>query len=365
MCLRNAQYMPKKEIGMTLELSKVSFASDYMEGAHPAVLQRLFETNLEKTAGYGCDEYSESARSKIRKACAAPDADVFFLVGGTQTNATVIDALLRPYQGVIAARTGHISVHEAGAVESGGHKVLVLEPEDPTDGKLSAAQVAAFIDGFWQDENHDHMVMPGMVYISQPTEYGTLYSLEELTALSRVCRKAGIPLYIDGARLAYALACRSNDVTLPDIARLCDAFYIGGTKCGALFGEAVVFPKHDTVPHFFTIVKQHGALVAKGRITGLQFDTLFTDGLYDEIGRSAISAADRIRAALDEKGYRQAFPAPTNQIFLLLEKEKAAELQEKIEFSFWENCGEGQVVLRICTSWATTPEEVEQLIGML
>ena len=191
---------------MTLELSKVSFASDYMEGAHPVILQRLFETNLEKTAGYGCDEYSESARSKIRKACAAPAADIFFLVGGTQTNATVIDAMLRPYQGVIAARTGHISVHEAGAVESGGHKVLELEPENPVDGKLSAAQVAACLDGFWQDENHDHMVMPGMVYISQPTEYGTLYSLEELTALSRVCRKAGIPLYMDGARLAYALA---------------------------------------------------------------------------------------------------------------------------------------------------------------
>lgn len=350
---------------------KLLFASDYMEGAHPAILKRLLETNLEKSAGYGFDEYSESAREKIRAACNAPEADIFFLVGGTQTNATVIDAMLRPYQGVIAARTGHISVHEAGAIEAGGHKVLELEPDvksvtkQPAAGKLTAEQVQSCIDVYWQDENHEHMVMPGMVYISQPTEFGTLYSLEELTALSQVCRKAGIPLYMDGARLAYALACDANDVTLPDIAALCDAFYIGGTKCGALFGEAVVFPKHNTVPHFFTIVKQHGALLAKGRIAGLQFDTLFTDGLYEEAGRNAISAADRIRAALTEKGYRQAFHAPTNQVFLLLSKERAAELSSKIEMSFWENRGNDFVVMRICTSWATQQEDVERLIKML
>ena len=341
---------------------KLSFASDYMEGAHPAILKRLLETNLEKTAGYGCDEYSESARARIREACQAPEADIFFLVGGTQTNATVIDAMLHPYQGVIAACTGHISTHEAGAIETGGHKVLELEPQD---GKITAEQIAACVNGYWQDDNHEHMVMTGMVYISQPTEFGTLYSLAELTAISKVCRGAGIPLYVDGARLAYALASGANDVTLPDLAALCDAFYIGGTKCGALFGEAVVFPRHNTVPHFFTIVKQHGALVAKGRITGLQFDVLFTDGLYDAIGRSAIDAADRIRAALDEKGYQQAIQAPTNQIFLLLGKDKAAELSSKIEMSFWENRDEDHTVMRICTSWATRQEDVDRLIGML
>ena len=341
---------------------KLFFASDYMEGAHPAILQRLLATNLEKTAGYGFDPYSGSAREKIRKACEAPEAEIYFLVGGTQTNATVIDAMLAQYQGVIAARTGHISTHEAGAIEAGGHKVLELEGQD---GKLSAAQVAVCIDTYRSDENHDHMVMPGIVYLSQPTEYGTLYSLKELTAISRVCRKAGIPLYVDGARLAYALACSSNDVFLPDLARLCDAFYIGGTKCGALFGEAVVFPKRGTVPHFFTIIKQHGALVAKGRITGLQFDTLFTDGLYEAAGRNAIEAADRIRAALDAKGYRQAFASPTNQIFLLLEREKAAKLSELIEMSFWENIGEAYTVMRIATSWATQAEDVDRLIDLL
>ena len=333
-----------------------------MEGAHPEILRRLAVTNTCKSAGYGLDTYSESAREKIRAACRAPEADVFFLTGGTQTNAVMIDALLRSYQGVIAAETGHISVHEAGAIEFGGHKVFTLEH---TDGKISAESIQACIDGYRLDGNHEHMVMPGMVYISQPTEFGTLYSLAELTAISKVCRGAGIPLYVDGARLAYALASGANDVTLPDLAALCDAFYIGGTKCGTLFGEAVVFPRHNTVPHFFTIVKQHGALVAKGRITGLQFDVLFTDGLYDAIGRSAIDAADRIRAALDEKGYQQAIQAPTNQIFLLLGKDKAAELSSKIEMSFWENRDEDHTVMRICTSWATRQEDVDRLIGML
>ncbi|MBQ4480519.1 MAG: aminotransferase class V-fold PLP-dependent enzyme, partial [Victivallales bacterium] len=246
---------------------KLNFASDYMEGAHPRILQRLVETNFEKTAGYGFDTYSEAAREKIRKACEAPEAEIFFLVGGTQTNATVIDALLRSYQGVIAAETGHISTHESGAIEHSGHKVLALPGKD---GKLSAKTVRACLDTYKLDENRDHTVMPGMVYISQPTEYGTLYSLAELEALSGVCREAGIPLYLDGARLASALACQENDAELPDLARLCDAFYIGGTNCGALFGEAVVFPKKNTVPHFFTIVKQHGALLAKGRIAGIQ-----------------------------------------------------------------------------------------------
>ena len=341
---------------------KLNFASDYMEGAHPQILQRLMETNLEKTAGYGFDEYSEVAREKIRKACEAPDAEIFFLVGGTQTNATVIDALLRSYQGVIAAETGHISTHESGAIEHSGHKVITLPGEN---GKLSADAVRACLYTYARDENRDHTVMPGMVYISQPTELGTLYSLRELEALSRVCRAAGMPLYMDGARLAYALACPENDVSLPDIARLCDAFYIGGTKCGALFGEAVVFPKPGTAPHFFTIVKQHGALLAKGRIAGLQFDTLFTDGLYDAIGRGAVEAANRVRAALDERGYDQPFRAPTNQVFVALDGERAAALSKDVELSFWENLPDGRVVMRIATSWATRPEAVDALIALL
>ena len=341
---------------------KLSFASDYMEGAHPLILQRLTETNLLKTAGYGLDKYSDSAREKIRAACQAPEADVFFLAGGTQTNATLIDAMLRSWQGVVAAESGHISVHEAGAIESNGHKVLTLPQKD---GKLSASALDACIRAYLDDDNHDHMVMPGMVYLSQPTEFGTLYSLAELKAISEICRTNGLPLYVDGARLAYALACPENDVTLPDLAALCDAFYIGGTKCGTLFGEALVIPKHDFVPHLFTIIKQHGALLAKGRITGLQFDTLFTGSLYDEIGKSAIEAAARIRSALLEKGYTLAFPSPTNQIFITLEKEQAARLSEKIEMSFWENTADGHTVMRICTSWATQQEEVDRLIAAL
>jgi len=341
---------------------KLFFASDYMEGAHPAILKRLLQTNMEPTAGYGLVPYSESAREKIRAACQAPEADVFFLVGGTQTNATVIDALLRPWQGVVAAETGHIATHEAGAIEFGGHKVLTLPHKD---GKLSAEDIARCVEAYQRDDNRDHTVMPGMVYLSQPTEYGTLYSLAELEAISALCRGADMPLYVDGARLAYALATPENDVTLPDLARLCDAFYIGGTKCGALLGEAVVFPKRGTAPHFFTIVKQHGALLAKGRIAGIQFDTLFTDGLYYAIGKSAIEAADRIRAALDAKGYAQPFAAPTNQVFVALGPERARVLSEKVEMGFWEKLDDRRVVMRLATSWATTAEDVDRLIGTL
>ena len=341
---------------------RLFFASDYMEGAHPAIMKRLAETNMEHTAGYGLDEYSERAREKIRAACGAPGAAVFFLVGGTQTNATVIDALLRPWQGVVSAETGHIAVHEAGAIEFGGHKVLTLPHRD---GKITAAQVARCVDAWRQDDNRAHTVMPGMVYISQPTEYGTLYALEELEALSAVCRGAGLPLYLDGARLAYALATPINDAGLADIARLCDAFYIGGTKCGALLGEAVVFPKPAIAPHFFTIVKQHGALLAKGRVAGIQFDALFTDGLYGEVGRNAVDAANRIRAALDAKGYAQPFVAPTNQIFVALSPERAKALSRRVEMGFWENLEDGRTVMRIATSWATDPEDVDRLIELL
>ena len=341
---------------------RLSFASDYLEGAHPEILKRLAETNLVQSAGYGMDEFSASAKDKIRAACRAPEADVFFLVGGTQANATVIDACLRSYQGVIAAESGHISVHEAGAIEHSGHKVLALEH---TNGKLPAGVLSGFLERYRKDETRDHMVMPGMVYLSQPTEYGTLYSHGELEEISRICRENGLSLYVDGARLAYALACPENDVTLPDLAALCDVFYIGGTKCGALFGEAVVIPKHDFIPHFFTMVKQHGALLAKGRIAGIQFDTLFTGGLYESLGRNAINAADTIREALSAKGYQQTFPSPTNQIFVVLERQQAEALEEKAELGFWENIDESHVVMRIATSWATRPEQVEQLIACL
>jgi threonine aldolase len=347
---------------MNANETKLAFASDYMEGAHPAILRRLMETNMMKTPGYGADGFSESARRKIREACQAPSAEIHFLVGGTQTNATVIDALLRSWQGVVAASTGHIATHEAGAIEFGGHKVLALPQEN---GKITASSVLACVEAYRRDENRDHTVMPGMVYISQPTEYGTLYSLSELTALSDVCRAYHIPLFVDGARLAYALACPANDVTLPDLARLCDVFYIGGTKCGALFGEAVVIPKHNTLPHFFTIMKQHGALLAKGRIAGIQFDTLFSDGLYSEIGRIAIDSASRIRAALLEKGYCLAFPSPTNQLFPLLENRQAERLSEKVDMSFWERVDENHVIMRLATSWATRDDDVSHLISLL
>lgn len=358
---------------------KLFFASDYMEGAHPLILKRLTETNLLHTAGYGTDEFSESARSEIRKACKAPEADVFFLVGGTQANSTVIKSILRPYQGVIAAQTGHVSTHEAGAIEAGGHKVITLPPRN---GKLDAESVDRCVQGYWDDANHEHMVMPGMVYISQPTEFGTLYSLKELTAVSETCRRHNISLYVDGARLAYALACPQNDVTLPDLARLCDAFYIGGTKCGALFGEAVVLPKHDFIPHFFTLIKQNGALLAKGRIAGIQFETLFSEVpvpagragggpsegtclLYEAIGQNAIDAADRIRGALVEKGYEISFDCPTNQLFITVDDTQKERLEALLELSFWEKLPDGRTVLRICTSWATDMRDVDQLIEIL
>lgn len=342
--------------------SNLSFASDYMEGAHPAILARLTDTNLLKTQGYGTDPFSDSARRKIRTACGCPDAEVHFLVGGTQTNATVIDAVLKSYQGVIAPASGHISVHEAGAIESGGHKVLTLPQKL---GKITAADIAAFIADYRNDANHDHMVMPGMVYLSHPTEYGTLYSLRELREISAVCRENALPLYLDGARLAYALACPENDVTLHDLAELCDVFYIGGTKCGALFGEAVVIPRKDFIPHFFTIMKQHGALLAKGRLLGIQFDALFSDDLYLRIGANAITAADQIRNALLDHGYHLYFESPTNQVFVVLENEKMAALAEKVEFGFWEKFDDAHTVVRIATSWATGEADVKKLIGIL
>ena len=350
-----------KERKRTME-QRISFSCDYMEGAHPTILQRLIETNFAQMPGYGADDYCESAREKIRAACGAPNAEVHFLVGGTQTNATVIDALLRSYQGVVAADTGHISVHEAGAIEFGGHKVLTLPHRN---GKISAEQIASLLRVYEEDVNHDHTVMPGMVYLSQPTEYGTLYSREELSAISALCREKHLPLYVDGARLAYALACPENDVTLKDMAELCDIFYIGGTKCGGLLGEAVVIPQPGLISHFFTIIKQHGALLAKGRLPGLQFDTLFTDGLYQRIGEAALRAAEDIRTALRANGYQLCFASPTNQTFCLVDREQMEKLREYVDFSQWEVYDEMHTIIRFATSWATKDEDVCTLCRIL
>lgn len=323
------------------------FASDYMEGAHPEIIRRLSEINRIPMPGYGSDDICESARNRIRNACRTPNADVFFLIGGTQTNATVIDAMLASYQGVIAANTGHISVHEAGAIEWGGHKVL---PLPHTLGKLRAEDVETYLSNWTQDGSRDHMVMPGMVYISHPTEYGTLYTADELRALHRVCAAHHIPLYLDGARLAYALAAPENELTLPLIAECCDAFYIGSTKCGTLLGEAVVLPRKNTIPHFFTIIKQHGALLAKGWLLGLQFETLFTNHLYETIGQPAIEAANTIRHVLRESGYRLFFDAPTNQIFVILPNQLLNPLAKEVSYSFWEKYDEVHTVIRLATS---------------
>ncbi len=340
----------------------LSFASDYTRGAHPKVLERLIETNMEQTSGYGSDEYCNKAKEKIRNACQAPHADVWFLTGGTQTNQTVISTLLRPYEGVIAAESGHIATHEAGAIEYTGHKIL---PLPHTHGKLSSSAVKAYFMRFYADENHDHAVFPGMVYISHPTEYGTLYTRSELAELSAVCRSYGAPLYLDGARLGYGLMSDETDVTLSDVADLCDVFYIGGTKVGALCGEAVVFPKGDSPKQFMTMIKQHGALLAKGRVLGIQFDTLFDNELYFTISRSAIERANDLRKGLRDKGYTFFLETPTNQVFVVLENTKMKELQEKVQFSFWEQFDETHTVVRFATDWATTSEEIDRLLALL
>lgn len=342
--------------------SMLYFASDYMEGAHPLVLKALQDTNLMHSSGYGTDPFCESAMEKIRTACGVKDAAVHFLAGGTQANAVVISSVLRPYQGVISADSGHISQHEAGAIEHTGHKVLTVPGYD---GKLSAADVDSFCSTFYNDDNHDHMVMPGMVYISHPTESGTLYTLAEMKELRAVCDRYKMPLYLDGARLAYALACPANELTLKDLAVLCDVFYIGGTKCGALYGEAVVIPDPGQIPHFFTMIKQHGALMAKGRILGIQFDTLFTDDLYLQIGRSAIECADMIREALKDRGYSLCFASPTNQVFPVFDNRKLALLQDKVMYSFWEKYDDEHTVIRFATSWATSKEDTQTLIRLL
>lgn len=337
------------------------FENDYSEGAHEQVLQQLVETTREKLPPYGADKYSESAREKIRLACNCPNAEIFFLAGGTQCNQVVIDALLAPYEGAIAAKTGHIALHEAGAIEFTGHKVLELAQEN---GKLQAQTIRTYLQDFYNDTSHAHMVAPGLVYLSHPTEYGTLYTEKELRGISEVCKQYGLKLYLDGARLGYALACEDSDVTLPILAKYCDAFYIGGTKVGALCGEAVVFPEKAPA-HFLTIIKQHGALFAKGRVVGVQFDALFTDALYFKLGRHAMEKAELLKAALREKNYRFFLNSPTNQIFVVVENERLKELGKQVRYSFWEKFDDTHTVIRFATSWATEPEDLDRLIALL
>lgn len=340
----------------------LSFECDYNKGAHRKVLERLLETNDEALPGYGNDCYCESAKEKIRKACDCKEAEIFLLAGGTQTNMLVISTMLRPYEGVVAAATGHINVHEAGAIEHSGHKVLEIPGHD---GKMNAGELEEYLKRYWADSSHEHMVFPGMVYISHPTEYGTLYTKAELEALSGVCRAYRIPLYLDGARLGYGLMSKNTDVTLPMIARYCDVFYIGGTKVGALCGEAVVFTKQNMPAHFLTMVKQKGGLLAKGRLLGVQFDALFTDDLYYQISRQAIDMAENLKELFRKKGYRFFLDSPTNQQFIILENKEMERLRKEVRFEVWEPYDETHTVVRFATSYATTEEDIENLQNVL
>ena len=340
----------------------IRFDCDYLEGAHPAILQRLIETNLDQTLGYSEDPYCEIAREKIRAACGLPGAAVHFLVGGTQTNTTVIYSLLRPYEGVISASTGHINNHESGAIEGTGHKVCVAET---VNGKLSAKSVEDYYTAWKNDASWEHIVKPGMVYISHPTETGTLYTKAELEALSQTCRKLGLPLYLDGARLSYGLASAESDMTLQDIARLCDIFYIGGTKVGALFGEALVIPDPALVPDIRPLIKQRGGLLAKGRLLGLQFDVLFTDDLYFKMGEHAMRLAMMLKEGFAAKGYDFMCDSPTNQQFPILSLEQVERLSKEFSFDDYGPADATHRYARFCTSWATTEENVRYLLSRI
>ncbi|MCI5536598.1 MAG: aminotransferase class I/II-fold pyridoxal phosphate-dependent enzyme [Lentihominibacter sp.] len=340
----------------------ISFESDYTTGAHPEILRKLTETNMEMMSGYGSDRYCISAREKIRAACGSQEADVQFLTGGTQTNALVISMMLKDYEGVIAAQTGHINVHEAGAIENTGHKVMTLPQHN---GRIDPEELETYVRDYYQDETYEHMVFPGMVYISHPTEYGTLYRRAELEKLSEICSRYNMKLYMDGARLGYGLASLQTDVTLQDITRLCDVFYIGGTKVGALCGEAVVFTRNNTPDHFLNLIKRRGALLAKGRLLGVQFDTLFTDDLYFKISRHAVDKAEELKQIFRDKGYEFFLESPTNQQFVIIGNNKMEKLKEKVAFGFWEKYDGEHTVVRFATSWSTTDQDMEYLRSVL
>lgn len=338
----------------------IRFECDYGEGAHPKILEALTATNLEQTAGYGLDPHCDHARELIRQACQAPEAAVEFLVGGTQANATVIASILRPYQGALCAQTGHINVHETGAIEASGHKVLPLPAKD---GKITAREIRLACETHWGDATHEHMVQPGLVYLSQPTEEGTLYTLAELEDIRAACDEYHLPLYIDGARCGYGLGAEGNDVTLPDLARLANVFYIGGTKVGALFGEAVVIPDSAIQKDFRYMIKRMGGMLAKGRLLGIQFEVLFQDGLYEQLGRRTVALAQKLAGAFAAKGIPMLHPSPTNQQFPILTKEQRDKLGEKYAFSFWQSVDEDRAAVRFCTSWATREEDVDALVA--
>lgn len=340
----------------------IYFDSDYMAGAHPEVLKRLVDTNFEHTVGYGCDNYTVHAKELIRQACGCPNAQVALLVGGTQTNSVIIDGVLAHHEGVLAAESAHINVHEAGAIEATGHKVLMLPQHQ---GKVMADEVEAYISEFYRDDTYLHMVAPGMLYISFPTEFGTVYTLNELNALSKVCRKWHIPLFIDGARLGYGLAATGSDVTLKDIAQIADVFYIGGTKMGALMGEAVVVTNPSLLKNLTPLTKQHGALLAKGRLLGLQFEALFTDNLYMRIGRYAVELAMRLKDAFIAQGYEVVVDSPTNQQFFCLPNDLIDRLLESVSFEFWGPRGDTHSVVRFVTSWSTDSSFIDQLASLI
>ena len=338
----------------------IQFQCDYNEGAHPRILERMIQTNFEQTVGYGEDHYCEAARNLIKKACGSDNADVHFLVGGTQANATVISAALKPYQGVVCAHTGHINVHETGAIEHGGHKVLAVPSEN---GKLSAEGLLRTIEIHYEEDGPEHTVQPGMVYISFSTETGTIYSFAELNAIRSICNKYELPLFIDGARLGYGLASEGCDVTLQDIARIADVFYIGGTKQGALFGEAVVITNTRLKKDFRYYIKQNGGMLAKGRLLGIQFLTLFEDSLYFELASHAVNQSLRIRDAFKKKGYAFLAESPSNQQFPILPNDIMAKLSENYLFSIWQKVDDNHTAVRFCTSWATRTEAVDDLIN--
>lgn len=343
-------------------MDKLWFKSDYQEGACPEILKKFAETAYEPLSGYGTDIYCASAEEKIKRAVGCDSAQVKFICGGTQTNQLVISSMLRSYEGVVAAETGHIAAHEAGAIEYSGHKVLTLPQHD---GKICGEELSALLEKFWNDDSHDHMVYPGMVYISHPTEFGTLYTKEELLKISAVCREYNIPLYLDGARLAYGLMSEKAELDIKTIAELCDVFYIGGTKVGALCGEAVVFTKNNMPREFVPQIKQRGALMAKGWVLGLQFDTLFTDDLYYRLGKHAIDMANILKEGFLEKGYTLYADSPTNQQFVVLSNEKRDELSKKVVFENWEKFSNGTTAVRFVTSWATKRENVLKLLELM
>ena len=340
----------------------IHLESDYNNGVHEAVLRHFLDTNDERTQSYGDDRFSEQARALIREACEAPDAQIWFLAGGTQTNATIIDCVLQPYEGVLCAETAHINVHEAGAVEFTGHKVISLPAHQ---GKLDVEELRGWLAAYFADETAEHMVRPGMVYITFPTELGTLYTADELTAIHAVCHEYGLLLYVDGARLAYGLAA-SEDVTLSSLAQLADIFYIGGTKCGALCGEAVVFPKGNAPAHMLSRIKRHGSLLAKSRVVGVQFEALFMKvgdtPLYLQIGRQAVTLAMRLRQHFVERmGYPPFIDSPTNQQFFIIPNEDLEHLRQHIGFEVWCPVDATHTACRFVTSWATTDAEIDKL----